>query len=115
MPQGLVYEHFKFLLVRQLAYMAGAWRDLKLPLKSCTLFLVDLPEPLVYLIFLQTKLFRQLYAHLSGRHAPLLLLEDPVEHVHLVRVLPLPIPGVLAAANHLLEELLISDRRQVIV
>ena len=95
--------------------MSLVWRYLRLPLKSRPLLLIDLPEPLVNLILLQVELFRELNTLFSRWNAPLLLLEDLVEHVHLIRVFPLAITGVVCTANHLLEKLLIGDSRQVVM
>ena len=51
------------------------------------MLVLDLPEPLVHLVFLHTQFISECHAFLSSRHLALILAKKVPQGVHLLRML----------------------------
>lgn len=93
--QVLIDKHFKLFLVSEVAYLSAS-HVLHVRARS---FIHQLPEPLIDLIFFQVKIDSQLSSQTSRWNLPFMHFKDLQKYLHLLRLLPRPIPILVLGAN----------------
>ena len=94
--QVLIDEHFKLFLVSEVAYLCAS-HVLHVRARS---FIHQLPEPLIDLIFFQVKIDSQLSSQTSRWNLPFMHFKDLQKNLHLLRLLPRPVPILVFGADH---------------
>ena len=94
--QVLIDEHFKLFLVSEVAYLCAPH---VLHVRARPL-IHQLPEPLIDLIFFQVKIDSQLSSQTSRWNLPFMHFKDLQKNLHLLRLLPRPVPILVLGADH---------------